>query len=411
LFFVDNSDFNRLPESNKLWCDSKRRVWQYKFGAMEHSSTINKRLRKCPRNKLKNVFCAKLAQTSQPVDGSCRPVWFLFMEVKVRLNCTDDSIEIIRQSKPLADNGRRLTTQESSSKQKNDNSTERSSMISRVNLEKAQMRISRWHGFQIAALGCAFLCCTVAAFCLSYALLSLQSDCLLFASWNYTVDTQTKVVKVFYDQTQWGDSYQCSLTLYSLVTAALASFMCCWFFIFFRPRKAFPRQNTHSTASTLVLPILLISFIFVTLMIIASSRLLTGLLYWCDAIVKEFGSCNFPSDYEIILMWNVRTIDYFVYSLVGVCILIFPELMFQMEELRPMHNRLLLNFYFIFNDAAVCMTSATNNACGFAFQFYGRVPIYFCNKKNSEKEGWKNRGCAFFKHVRLAKTTRIEMSI
>ncbi|KRY37648.1 hypothetical protein T01_2173 [Trichinella spiralis] len=379
---------------------------------MEHSSTINKRLRK-----------------------------------------------IIRQSKPLADNGRGLTTQESSSKQKNDNSTERSSMISRVNLEKAQMRISRWHGFQIAALGCAFLCCTVAAFCLSYALLSLQSDCLLFASWNYTVDTQTKVIRVFYDQTQWGDSYQCSLTLYSLVTAALASFMCCWFFIFFRPRKAFPRQNTHSTASTLVLPILLISFIFVMLMIIASSRLLTGLLYWCDAIVKEFGSCNFPSDYEIILMWNVRTIDYFgflastirvarlcalvgIYSLVGVCILIFPELMFQMEELRPMRNRLLLNLYLIFNDdlfyasAAACMASATNNACGFAFQFYGRVPvfynfttiiygainiklfyacihvqIYFCNKKNSEKEEWKNRGCAFFKHVRLATTTRIEMSI
>ncbi|KRX79918.1 hypothetical protein T06_11688 [Trichinella sp. T6] len=281
-----------------------------KFATFALTEAVENR-RQCPRNKLKNVFCAKLAQTSQPVDGSCRPVWFLFMEVKVRLNCTDDSIEIIRQSKPLADNGRRLTTQESSSKQKNDNSTERSSMISRVNLEKAQMRISRWHGFQIAVLGCAFLCCTVAAFCLSYALLSLQSDCLLFSSWNYTVDAQTKVVKVFYDQIQWGDSYQCSLTLYSLVTAALASFMCCWFFIFFRPRKAFPRQNTHSTASTLVLPILLISFIFVTLMIIASSRLLTGLLYWCDAIVKEFGSCNFPSDYEIILMWNVRTIDYF----------------------------------------------------------------------------------------------------
>ncbi|KAL1237431.1 E3 ubiquitin-protein ligase, partial [Trichinella spiralis] len=141
------------------------------------------------------------------------------------------------------------------------------------------------------------------------------------------------------------------------------------------------------------------------LMIIASSRLLTGLLYWCDAIVKEFGSCNFPSDYEIILMWNVRTIDYFgflassslfawlgcvlwlavfsVYSLVGVCILIFPELMFQMEELRPMRNRLLLNLYLIFNDdlfyasAAACMASATNNACGFAFQFYGRVPVFY----------------------------------
>ncbi|KRX23663.1 hypothetical protein T07_14748, partial [Trichinella nelsoni] len=396
------------------------------------------------RNKLKNVFCAKLSQTSQPVDGSCRPVCFLFMEVKVRLNCTDDSIEIIRQSKPLADNGRGLTTQESSSKQKNDNSTERSSMISRVNLEKAQMRISRWHGFQIAALGCAFLCCTVAAFCLSYALLSLQSDCLLFASWNYTVDTQTKVVRVFYDQTQWGDSYQCSLTLYSLVTAALASFMCCWFFIFFRPRKAFPRQNTHSTASTLVLPILLISFIFVTLMIIASSRLLTGLLYWCDAIVKEFGSCNFPSDYEIILMWNVRTIDYFgflasssvgylrgsavcfgwqffsVYSLVGVCILIFPELVFQMEELRPMRNRLLLDLYLIFNDdlfyasaaAAACVASATNNACGFAFQFYGRVPVFYnFTTIIYGAINIKLRGCAFFKHVRLATTTRIEMSI
>ncbi|KAL1236971.1 Brevican core protein [Trichinella spiralis] len=199
------------------------------------------------------LIAAKLSQTSQPVDGSCRPVCFLFMEVKVRLNCTDDSIEIIRQSKPLADNGRGLTTQESSSKQKNDNSTERSTV------------------------GTVFK-------------LPLWSDCLLFASWNYTVDTQTKVIRVFYDQTQWGDSYQCSLTL---------------------PRKAFPRQNTHSTASTLVLPILLISFIFVMLMIIASSRLLTGLLYWCDAIVKEFGSCNFPSDYEIILMWNVRTIDYF----------------------------------------------------------------------------------------------------
>ncbi|KRX93565.1 hypothetical protein T4E_12076 [Trichinella pseudospiralis] len=233
------------------------------------------------------------------------------MEVKVRLNCTDESIEIIRQSEPLADSGQGLTKQKSSKQQNNGNSTGRSSMISRIDLEKAQLRISRWHSFQIVALGCAFLCCTIAAFCLSYALLSLQSDCLLFASWNYTVDKQAKVVNVFYDQTQWGDSYQCTLTLYSLVTAALASFMCCWFFIFFRPRKAFPRQNTHSTASTLVLPILLISFVFVTLMLIVSSRLLTGMLHWCNGIVKEFGSCNFPSDYEVVLTWNVRTVNYF----------------------------------------------------------------------------------------------------
>ncbi|KRZ75348.1 hypothetical protein T10_13061 [Trichinella papuae] len=297
------------------------------------------------------------------------------MEMKVRLNCTDDSIEIIRQSEPLTDSGQGLTKEESS-KQKNGNSN---SMISRIDLEKAQLRISRWHSFQIVALGCAFLCCTIAAFCLSYALLSLQSDCLLFASWNYTVDTQAKMVNVFYDQTQWGDSYQCTLTLYSLVTAALASFMCCWFFIFFRPRKAFPRQNTHSTASTLVLPILLISFVFVTLMLIVSSRLLTGLLHWCNGIVKEFGSCNFPSDYEVVLTWNVRTVNYFVicvarlcalvgiYSLVGVCILIFPELTFQMEEHRPMSNRLLLNLYLIFYDdlfypaavAVACIASAT----------------------------------------------------
>uniref|UniRef100_A0A5S6QXY5 MARVEL domain-containing protein n=1 Tax=Trichuris muris TaxID=70415 RepID=A0A5S6QXY5_TRIMR len=175
----------------------------------------------------------------------------------------------------------------------------------------AQRRIFRWHTYQIICFGAIFVCCTISAFCLSYAFLPLQPDCLLFAEWNLTVDHASKSVYINYDQIHWGHRNHCSLTLYTQVAASLAAFMSCWFFAFFRPRRAPRRRRSNSTASTLVLPTLIVSLVFLIITCVAWVTVLLGVVDWCGSIKAELGSCKFSDEYEFKPSWNIRSIDYF----------------------------------------------------------------------------------------------------
>ncbi|CDW54057.1 SMEK protein [Trichuris trichiura] len=175
----------------------------------------------------------------------------------------------------------------------------------------AQRRIFRWHSYQILCFGAIFVCCTISAFCLSYAFLPLQPDCLLFSTWNLTVDHATKSIYINYDQIDWGYGNHCNLTLYTEVAASLAAFMTCWFFAFFRPKKIPRRTRSNSTASTLVLPTLIVSFVFAIVVCIAWITVLWGVVDWCGSIKTELESCQFPEGYTLKPSWNVRIIDYF----------------------------------------------------------------------------------------------------
>lgn len=144
-------------------------------------------------------------------------------------------------------------------------------------------RVSKYQNGQIVALTLAFTFSTAACLTLSYVNFVFTPDCLVFAKWTANeagafhepeiarrtsdsstpwsknesgagdapvsavesgrgwllgeYDAKKAVLDLNGPDTKWGRRRHCYVTQYGFAAAAVASFILCWFFVFFRPTR------------------------------------------------------------------------------------------------------------------------------------------------------------------------------
>lgn len=109
-------------------------------------------------------------------------------------------------------------------------------VLNEVQASNAFRRVTKWHIIEICFLAATFLISSAVCLCLSYVNFAFP-ECILYSKWTCKPKDFRQKIVTLQKETVWGKKSDCNLTQYGLAGAAVASFILCWFFVFFRPTK------------------------------------------------------------------------------------------------------------------------------------------------------------------------------